>query len=154
METAQDVDAWFGEHGWFPGRDVAGLVPAILADVTEDSRRQGFPLAPFPAATDFLAEHAGLRLTLDARRGDHLHLTPALPWHSAAGAIAELGRRLGVPLFPVGVDCSEGSPVVIDDRGRFFYLHHTGDYYMGADKHEAMIALAHAPMPDAEDHFA
>ncbi|WP_030690093.1 SUKH-3 domain-containing protein [Streptomyces globisporus] len=154
LETAQDVDAWFGEYGWFPGRDVAGLVPAILADVTEDARRKGFPLEPFAAATEFLTEHAGLRLTIDARRGDHLHLTPALLWHSTAGDIAELSRHLGARLFPVGWDSSEGSPFVIDEQGRFFYLHHTGDYYMGADKHEAMIGLAHAPMRDAEDHFA
>ncbi|CAM5387608.1 hypothetical protein GCM10010230_08420 [Streptomyces narbonensis] len=153
METREDVDAWFGEHGWFPGRDAAERVPAIVAEITEECRRAGYPLEPFAAATDFLAEHAGLRLTLDARREEYLHFTPALVWHSTPGDIAELSRNLGIRLFPVGYDSSEGSPLLVDARGRFFYQHHTGDYYMGADKYEAMIALAHAPMPDAEDHF-
>ncbi|WP_449344814.1 SUKH-3 domain-containing protein, partial [Streptomyces narbonensis] len=96
METREDVDAWFGEHGWFPGRDAAERVPAIVAEITEECRRAGYPLEPFAAATDFLAEHAGLRLTLDARREEYLHFTPALVWHSTPGDIAELSRNLGI----------------------------------------------------------
>ncbi|MET9675848.1 SUKH-3 domain-containing protein [Streptomyces sp. NPDC006482] len=153
LNTPADVDAWFGEFGWFPGRNVADRIPAIVAEITEECRSEGFPLEPFAAATDFLTEHAGLRVTIDARRKEYLEFLPALVWDSTSGDIAELSGKLGVRLFPVGWDSSEGSPLVIDEQGRFFYLHHTGDYYMGADKYEAMISLAHAPMQDAEDYF-
>ncbi|MFJ9430573.1 SUKH-3 domain-containing protein [Streptomyces sp. NPDC101490] len=151
LNTPEDVDAWFREYGWFPGRDVAETVPAMIAGITEQYRAEGFPVEPFEAATAFLTEHGGLRLTLDAAREDYLYLTPYLGFRSAPAEVAELSRDLGVRLFPVGLDGSEGSPVLIDERGRFFYVHDTGNYYMGADKHEAVIALAHAPMQDAED---
>ncbi|MFD5108525.1 SUKH-3 domain-containing protein [Streptomyces cinereoruber] len=153
LENARDVDAWFGDHGWFPGRDVAGLVPAMTARIVEEYGREGFPVEPFAAADAFLAEHGGLRLTIDVRRDEHLSFTPRTVWRDDPAEVAELSRGLGVRLFPVGVDSSEGSTVLVDERGRFFYLHHTGASYMGADKHEAMIALAHAPMRDAEDFF-
>jgi hypothetical protein len=153
MNTPEDVDAWFREHGWFPGRDVAETVPAIVDEITGQYREQGFAVEPFEAATTFLAEHGGLRLTIDAQREDYLYFTPYLGYRSAPSDVAELSRDLGVRLFPVGLDGSEGSPVLMDERGRFFYVHHTGNYYMGADKYEAVIALAHAPMQDAEDYF-
>ncbi|MFD3992685.1 SUKH-3 domain-containing protein [Streptomyces sp. NPDC058583] len=153
LNAPADVDAWFAEYGWFPGRDVADLVPAIVAEIAEDSRNHGFPMEPFAAATDFLAEHAGLRVTLDARREDHLHFTPVIVWGSTSEDIAELSRCLGVRLFPVGRDSSEGEVMVMDEQGRFFFMHHTGNYYMGADKYEAMISLFHCPMRDAEDFY-
>ncbi|WP_328942016.1 SUKH-3 domain-containing protein [Streptomyces sp. NBC_00250] len=153
LNTPEDVDAWFRDHGWFPGRDVAGTVPAMVDEITGQYREAGFPVEPFEAATAFLAEHGGLRLTIDAAREDYLYFTPYLGFRSAPAEVAELSRELGVRLFPVGLDGSEGSPVLIDERGRFFFVHHTGAYYMGADKHEAMIGLAHAPMQDAEDFY-
>lgn len=154
MNTPEDVDAWFRAHGWSLGRDVSDAVPAMVDEIAGRYREAGFPVAPLGTATAFLTEHGGLRLTLDAARQDHLYLTPYLGYGSAPADVAALARDLGVRLFPVGLDGSEGSPVLLDERGRFFYLHHTGAYYMGADKHEAMLALAHAPMRDAEDFFA
>ncbi|ALO11642.1 hypothetical protein AQF52_6049 [Streptomyces venezuelae] len=153
LNTPADVDAWFGEYGWFPGRNVADQVPAIVAEITEECRSEGFPLESFAAATDFLTEHAGLQVTIDVPRKEYLEFAPALVWDSTSEDIAELSRNLGVRLFPIGWDSSEGSPLVIDEQGRWFFMHHTGNYYMGADKYEAMIALAHAPMQDAEDYF-
>ncbi|MEU3746424.1 MULTISPECIES: SUKH-3 domain-containing protein [Streptomyces] len=153
LNTPADVDAWFGEYGWFPGRNVADQVPAIVTEITEECRSEGFPLEPFAAATDFLTEHAGLQVAIDVPRKEYLEFAPALVWDSTSEDIAELSRNLGVRLFPIGWDSSEGSPLVIDEQGRWFFMHHTGNYYMGADKYEAMIALAHAPMQDAEDYF-
>lgn len=151
MNTPEDVDAWFREHGWFPGRDVAEQAAAFVAEVVEETRNAGFPVEPFTAATEFLAEHAGLRLTLDARRGDHLHFEPVIVRDSTAEEIAELSRNLGVRLFPVGWDSSEGEVIVVDERSRFFCLHHTGNYYMGTGKYGAMTDLYGYPMQDAED---
>jgi len=153
LNAPADVDAWFAEYGWYPGRNVADQVPAIVAEIAEESRNDGFPMEPFTAATDFLAEHAGLRVTLDARREDYLHFTPVIVWDGTSEEIAELSRRLGVRLFPVAWDSSEGEVMVVDEQGRFFYMHHTGNYYMGADKYEAMISLFHSPMQDAEDFY-
>ncbi|MFF8839164.1 SUKH-3 domain-containing protein [Streptomyces sp. NPDC015130] len=151
LRVPADVDAWFAAYGWSPGRDVADQVPAIVAEIVGQTRSDGFPLEPFAAATDFLAEHLGLRVTIDARREDHLHLTPAIVWHCTSEDIAELSRDLGVRLFPVGWDSSEGEVIVMDEQGRFFCMHHTGNYYMGTGKHEAMIGYSQAPMQDAED---
>ncbi|MEU7074254.1 SUKH-3 domain-containing protein [Streptomyces narbonensis] len=153
LETREDVDAWFGEHGWLPGRDVTEQATAMIKEVAGQYREAGFPVEAFEAATAFLAEHGGLRLAIDEPREEYLYFTPYLGYRSAPADVAELSRDLGVRLFPVGLDSSDSSPVLIDEGGRFFYLHHTGAYYMGADKYEAMISLAHAPMQDAEDYF-
>ena len=50
MNTPEDVDAWFRDHGWFPGRDVTGTVPAMVDEITGQYREAGFPVAPFAAA--------------------------------------------------------------------------------------------------------
>ncbi|MEV8591030.1 SUKH-3 domain-containing protein [Streptomyces sp. NPDC051180] len=76
-ERPADVDAWFGEHGWYPGRNVAEQAAAFVAEVVEESRRSGHPVEPFAAATEFLTEHAGLRVTHEVRRQEHLHFTPS-----------------------------------------------------------------------------
>ncbi|MFJ6579411.1 SUKH-3 domain-containing protein [Streptomyces sp. NPDC091368] len=152
-ETPADIDAWFAEGGWYPGRDVAGRAAVFVAEVVEETRRYGHPVEPFAAATDFLAEHAGVRLTIDARREEYLRFEPVVVWDSTPGDIAELSRNLGVRLFPVGWDSSEGEVIVMDERNRFFCMHHTGDYYLGTGKYEAMADLYRYPMKDAEDFY-
>ncbi|MEU1230407.1 SUKH-3 domain-containing protein [Streptomyces sp. NPDC005828] len=154
LNVPADVDTWFAEYGWYTGRNVADQVPAIVAEIAEESLNDGFPIEPFAAATDFLAEYLGIRVTLDARREDHLHFTPVIVWDGTCEEIAELSRHLGVRLFPVGWDSSEGEVIVMDEQSRFFCMHHTGNYYMGTGIHGAMIGLFHSPMQDAEDLYA
>lgn len=153
LNTAHEVDTWLQEHGWFAGRDVSGQVPAMVGDITREYQQAGFPVEAFDAATRFLGEFGGLRLTMDAERRDFIYLTPYVVYGSAPADVAELSGNLGVRLFPVGCDTSEGSPILIDEQGRFFMVHETGNYYMGKTLHEAVISLAHAPMEDAEDYF-
>lgn len=148
-----DVDAWFGVYGWFPGRNAAEQASAFVAEAVEESRKRGFPVVPFPAATDFLTEHVGLRVTHDVQRDDYIDFTAVPVWGHLFEDMAELSSRLGVRLFPVGWDSTDGEVFVIDEGGRFFCMHHTGDYYMGTDKHKAMIALYRSPMQDAEDFY-
>ncbi|MFF8839167.1 SUKH-3 domain-containing protein [Streptomyces sp. NPDC015130] len=93
LKVAVDVDAWFAENGWSPGRSAVEQASAFVAEAVEESRRCGFPVVPFPEV------------------------------------------------------------FVIDERGRFFCMHHTGDYSMGTGKHEAMIGLYDSPMQDAEDFY-
>ncbi|MGW6392885.1 SUKH-3 domain-containing protein [Streptomyces sp. NPDC055103] len=153
LNVPADVDAWFAEYGWFPGRNVAEQASAFVAEVLEESRKGGFPVEPFAAATDFLAEHAGLRVTHDVQRAEHFHFTPVPVWGYLFEDIAELSRGLGVRLFPIGWDSGEGEVLVIDEQGRFFNMNSFGNYYMGTGKHEAMIGLFHRPMQDAEDLY-
>ncbi|WP_426366829.1 SUKH-3 domain-containing protein [Streptomyces sp. E-08] len=152
-EGPADVDAWFAEGGWYPGRNVAEQAAAFVAEVVEETRRYGHPVEPFAAATAFLAEHAGVRLTIDARREEYLYFKPVIVWESTSEEIAELSRNLGVRIFPVGWDSSEGEVIVIDERNRFFCMHHTGNYYLGTGKYGAMTDLYRYPMKDAEDFY-
>ncbi|WP_030694575.1 SUKH-3 domain-containing protein [Streptomyces globisporus] len=153
LNVPADVDAWFAENGWSPGRNAGEQASAFVAEVVEESRKSGFPLEPFAAATDFLTEHAGLRVTTDAQRQDHLHFTPVPVWGDLFEDIAELSRGLGARVFPIGWDSAEGEILVIDEQGRFFNMSSFGNYYMGTGKHGAMIGLFHWPMQDAEDLY-
>ncbi|MFD7960545.1 SUKH-3 domain-containing protein [Streptomyces zaomyceticus] len=154
LRTPADVDAWFAEYGWYPGRNAAEQASAFVAEAVEESRKRGFPVQPFPAATDFLTEHAGLRVMHDVRRDDYIDLTPVPDWCNLFEDMAELSRRLEVRLFPIGWDSTDGEVYVVDERGRFFCMHHTGDYYLGTGRHEAMMGLYRCPMRDAEDFYA
>ncbi|CAM5387733.1 SUKH-3 domain-containing protein [Streptomyces narbonensis] len=153
LKVPADVDAWFTENGWFPGRNAAEQASAFVAEVVEESRKRGFPVEPLPTATAFLAEHAGLRVMHNVERDWYIAFTPVPDWVSLFEDMAELSRRLGVRLFPVGWDSTDAELYVVDERGRFFCMHHTGDYYMGTGKHEAMIGLYANPMQDAEDFY-
>ncbi|MFF5425680.1 MULTISPECIES: SUKH-3 domain-containing protein [unclassified Streptomyces] len=153
LHVPADVDAWFAENGWFPGRQAGESAAAFVTAVVEESRKRGFPVEPFAAATDFLDEHAGLRVVHDARRDAYMEFTPVPYWGHTFEDMAELSRNLGVRLFPVGWDSTDAELYVIDEQGRFFCMHHTGDYYMGTGKHEAMIGLYRTPMQDAEDFY-
>lgn len=41
----------------------------------------------------------------------------------------------------------------MDESGRFFFSHHTGSYYLGSEKYEALMSLMSSRMDDAEDYF-
>ncbi|WP_314613542.1 SUKH-3 domain-containing protein [Streptomyces stackebrandtii] len=153
LHVPEDVDAWFAAYGWFSGRNAAEQASAFVTEVVEESRKGGFPVEPFPAASAFLAEHAGLRVTHDLQREDHLHFTPVPVWCDLFEDMAELSRGLGVRLFPVGWDSGEGEVFVMDEQSRFFNMNSFGNYYLGTGKHEAMIGLFRWPMQDAEDLY-
>ncbi|MFE0640548.1 hypothetical protein ACFW2Y_02800 [Streptomyces sp. NPDC058877] len=81
---------------------------AFVAEVVVESRKSGQPVEPF-AATGFLIEHAGLRLTHGVQRQEHLHrpglreaLGRAPPCTVCATARTTLGSRAAV-LVPQGV---------------------------------------------------
>lgn len=58
------------------------------------------------------------------------------------------GRRLGVPVFPVGQahDCGGGTIAVAAD-GRLFLIDQAGDWYLGDDIDEALVLLVEGRMP-------
>ncbi|MFE5709553.1 SUKH-3 domain-containing protein [Streptomyces sp. NPDC056501] len=153
LHVHADVDAWFAEHGWSPGRSATEQASAFVTEVVEESRKGGFPVEPFEAATAFLTEHAGLRVMHDVQREDHLHFTPVPAWCDLFEDMAELSRGLGVRLFPIGWDSGEGEVFVMDQQSRFFTMNSFGNYYLGTGKHEAMIGLFRWPLQYAEDLY-
>ncbi|MDV5149022.1 SUKH-3 domain-containing protein [Streptomyces sp. SBC-4] len=151
--TPTDIDAWFAEHGWFPGRSAAEQASAFVAEVVEESRKRGFPVEAFAAVTDFLTEHAGLRVMHDVQREAAIHFTPVPDWGHLFEDIAELSRGLGARVSPIGWDSGEGEVFAMDEQSRFFNMSSFGNYYLGTGKHEAMIGFFRWPMQDAEDFY-
>ncbi|MFD7028274.1 SUKH-3 domain-containing protein [Streptomyces sp. NPDC059917] len=154
LKTPEDVEAWFLRYGWFPGRNIGRRADDLVAEVIAEYRAEGVDLCPLEPATAFLREHGLLRLVICPRRGDSIVFEPAKTWPGDPADVRALADLLGVELFPIGYDTSEGSSVLMDGRGRFFCVHETGNYYMGADRAEAFISLGNAPMRDAEEFSA
>ncbi|MCL3993251.1 SUKH-3 domain-containing protein [Streptomyces lavenduligriseus] len=67
----------------------------------------------------------------------------------------ELADGLGNKVFPVAHDTFDGGTVLMDEIGRFFYLHHSGEYFLGCDKHSALMSYSRGyPLEYAENHYA
>ncbi|CAM5551598.1 SUKH-3 domain-containing protein [Streptomyces tanashiensis] len=43
--------------------------------------------------------------------------------------------------------------MLIDETGRFFLMHHTGPYFLGANTYEAISCLLRGPQQEARDYF-
>ncbi|MBM7440702.1 SUKH-3 domain-containing protein [Streptomyces sp. HB132] len=154
LSTAEEVDAWLAEAGWCPGRDVGeGASARVISTVVERYRSCGVEIEPSVSALAFIREHAFLRAVIDTAPENLVIFTPHLVFKGDAEEISELAVSLGGRLFPVGYDTYDGSTVLVDDNGRFFFSHHTGAYYLGREKHEALMSLMSSEMEDAEDHF-
>ncbi|WP_411079062.1 SUKH-3 domain-containing protein [Streptomyces sp. cmx-18-6] len=154
LRTAEEVDAWLAEAGWHPGRDAEAEAAQAVAAVVERYRAYGVDLAPSSAALAFVREHVSLRAVIDTAPENFAIFTPHLVFKGDAEEIAELAGDLGAKLFPVGYDTYDGSTLLIDESGRFFLSHHTGAYYLGREKYEALISLTGSDMDDAETYFA
>ncbi|WP_326614643.1 SUKH-3 domain-containing protein [Streptomyces scopuliridis] len=76
-----------------------------------------------------------------------------LVFRGDAEEISDLAGDLGTKLFPVGYDTYDGSTLLMDETGRFFFSHHTGAYHLGREKYEALMSLMSGEMEDAEDYF-
>ncbi|MFJ9113235.1 SUKH-3 domain-containing protein [Streptomyces sp. NPDC102283] len=153
LSTAEEVDAWLTEAGWYPGRDAAREAAEAVATVTGRYRAYGVDIEPSAAALAFIREHVSLRAVIDTAPENVAVLTPHLVFKGDAAEIAELAGELGVTLFPVGYDTYDGSTVLMDESGRFFLSHHAGSYYLGSEKYEALMSLMSSEMDDAEDYF-
>ncbi|MFE5597312.1 SUKH-3 domain-containing protein [Streptomyces sp. NPDC056549] len=84
VKVPADVDAWFGEYGWAPGQKAKKEAAVFVAEVVEESRRGGRPVEPFAAASDSLTKHAGLRVTHEVQRQEHLYFTPVPVWATSS----------------------------------------------------------------------
>ncbi|MFD9543094.1 SUKH-3 domain-containing protein [Streptomyces sp. NPDC060022] len=154
LSTVEEVDAWLAEAGWHPGRDVGEEASTdAITTVVERYRVYGVGIEPSAPALAFIREHAFLRAVIDTAPENFAIFTPHLVFKGDAEEIAELAGELGAQLFPVGYDTYDGSTILMDDNGRFFFSHHTGAYYLGREKYEAMMSLMSSEMEDAEDYF-
>ncbi|MFD7028271.1 SUKH-3 domain-containing protein [Streptomyces sp. NPDC059917] len=151
--TPAEVEAALTEVGWHPGRDIGDEVPALLRVVTEKYAAEGFPLEPIPTAVAFLREYGLLKLTIPGEPTATLVLAPHWIYEESGEDVAEFAGNLGVKVFPVGYETFDGSMLLVDERDRFFLLHHTGSYFAGNDKYEAVSCLLRGPLQDAEDYF-
>ncbi|WP_437104927.1 SUKH-3 domain-containing protein [Streptomyces sp. enrichment culture] len=80
---------------------------------------------------------------------------PRLMYRGAAEDVQELTDGLGKKVFPVAHDTCDGGTVLMDETGRFFYLHHSGEYFLGCDKHSALMSYSRGyPLEYAENHYA
>lgn len=153
LHTNEEVDAWLTEAGWHPGRHVGEEASEAIKTVIERYRSYDVEIEPSDPALAFIREHAFLRAVIDTAPENLAIFTPHLVFRGDAEEIAELATDLGVQLFPVGYDTYDGSTLLMDTNGRFFFSHHTGAYYLGREKYEALMSLMSSEMEDAEDYF-
>ncbi|WP_404949367.1 SUKH-3 domain-containing protein [Streptomyces sp. ARC14] len=153
LSTPAEVDAWLTEAGWYPGRDVGNDAIGAIAAVVERYRAYGIDIEPSAAALAFIREHAFLLAVIDTAPENFAIFTPRLAFKGDAEEIAELAGELGAKLFPVGHDTYDGSTLLVDESGRFFFSHHTGAYYLGSEKYEAIMSLMSSKIVDAEGYF-
>ncbi|MFJ5080165.1 SUKH-3 domain-containing protein [Streptomyces sp. NPDC088553] len=151
--TTEEVEAVLAEVGWTRGRDVGAQLPELLGVVTERFAEEGHPVEAFRAAQDFVREFGGIRLVIPGTPPDAVAFTPHWIYEESAEDVAELAANVGKKLFPVGYESFDGSMVLIDETGRFFLMHHTGPYFLGANTYEAISCLLRGPQQEARDYF-
>ncbi len=153
LSTPEEVDAWLAEAGWYPGRGAEKEAAEAVATVIGRYRAYGVDIEPSAAALAFVREHVSLQAVIDTAPENFAVFTPHLVFKGDAEEIAQLAGDLGAPLFPVGYDTYDGSTLLMDASGRFFFSHHTGPYYLGRGKYEALMMLTSGEMDDAESYF-
>lgn len=75
-------------------------------------------------------------------------------YREAAEDVQEIADGLAKNIFPVAHDTYDGGTVLIDEVGRFFYMHHSGNYFLGDEKYSALMNYSRGyPLEDAEDYY-
>ncbi len=141
---SERVEAALIDAGWQPGRSVTEQTAEAIRLTCADVGRNGERHQPFPAVVRMLDEFGGLGLKADREGGDYLPRPFAIDPTMASGSaetLADFGRLLGLPLFPVGTEGRYESIIAMDERGRLFALDHTGEYFLGDSFEEAMETL-------------
>ncbi|TXS51452.1 SUKH-3 domain-containing protein [Streptomyces sp. t39] len=152
-----EIDAWLSAHGWHAGREDepenAAKAGELIGLRVRGSAEQGFPLEPWDEVRRFVASFVGLEFPMPRAPERVFRANPTFGYTGDAEDITELAENLGQRLFPVGWESTENGIVLLDDTGRFFYLHHTGPYFLGADETQALSSLMTGDQEDAEGHF-
>ncbi|MCP9961239.1 SUKH-3 domain-containing protein [Streptomyces somaliensis] len=153
----EELDAWLRAGGWYPGRENDPWNQAeaerLIAVRVRGSADQGFPLRSWGEVHRFVSSYVGLEFPMPLAPERKFRADPTFGYEGDAELIAELAENLGRRLFPVGWETSENGIVLLDDTGRFFYLHHTGPYFLGGDETQALSSLMTGDQEDAEEYF-
>ncbi|MEU0302233.1 SUKH-3 domain-containing protein [Streptomyces sp. NPDC006175] len=153
----EELDAWLRANGWYPGREDETENQAeaerLIAARVSGSAGQGHPLRPWGEVYRFVSAYVGLEFPMPLAPERKFRADPTFGYEGDAELVVELAQNLGHQLFPVGWETSENGIVLLDDAGRFFYLHHTGPYYLGGNAPQALSSLMTGDQEDAEDHF-
>lgn len=150
-----DVERWLSAHGWSPGRDIGERADELVSLRVRGAAEQGSPLTPSAVAIRVIRSYGGLELPYPGGEPKMtLMMDPTIGFRGDARQIAELAEQLGSELFPVAFETYENGVWLVDETGRFFYLHHTGGYFLGQNEFEAFAnALSGDTLADAEDYF-
>ncbi|WP_171170967.1 contact-dependent growth inhibition system immunity protein [Streptomyces sp. I05A-00742] len=145
---------WLRTNGWTPGRDAGPWIQDLIDERVRDAARQGHPLTPSPAAVRFLRSFGLLELVHPKDPERRWTVDPTAGHEGDAAGIAALAADLGRGLFPVGGDTRKagdpraGSSIVMDDLGRCFSHHPSGNHHLGEDAYAALAQwLAGPPVP-------
>ncbi|MBZ4322191.1 SUKH-3 domain-containing protein [Streptomyces huiliensis] len=154
-KSPAEIEAWLGENGWFPERDIGRDADDAIAGREANLRDQGYPMTAPEVVRAFLHSYGLLELPYPNDPELILCLNPELAYQYDGSDIQELAEGLGVSVFPVGYETDEGAIVVMDEKERFFYIHDTGFYYMGQGVIDALATrLVGDVLQDAEDFYA
>lgn len=152
QQPASEVIAWLTSNGWTPDRDLGDRATELVEVRVGDAARQGITLTPPLAAVRVVQAYGLLRLP-HPKAAETWLMKPTLGYEGDAALIEELAAGLGVGLFPVGYEESEGGLILVDETGRWFHLHHTGGYFLGVNAYDAFSRfLSGVNAPDAEDY--
>ncbi|WP_143688518.1 SUKH-3 domain-containing protein [Streptomyces barkulensis] len=151
--SRQEAEAWFRQYGWSPERDIGAEADALIQKAREQAAEYGVSYVVSEYARDFIRSFGGLRILFDDSPENHFVTKPGFAYKGDAEGIEEFSGELGESLFPLGFDTYDGAVMLVDGRGRFFLMHHTGNYYLGDDALQAVTNFMTADMEDAEDFY-
>ncbi|GAA0263694.1 SUKH-3 domain-containing protein [Cryptosporangium japonicum] len=139
-----DVEAVLRASGWDEGRQVPESSAEAIRIVCAQPGADGSQHVPFPAAEAALAEFGGIFVRQDEPglqlRRRPFALDPTMAAATAA-TLADLGRLLGVQLFPLGVEGDGDAVLAIDEQGRVFAVDHAGEWFLGPTLDAALTTL-------------
>ena len=133
-----DVRQALDDAGWFPGRDISAAVDQWESKFADRVAGMTF----FPAARAAMREFGALSIpqagTTDGGYRSHIFPTPGgVGIDGAEGFIEEYEH----PVFPLGNNQDGPAELVMDEKGRVFFLHWAKNLYLGATIDAALISL-------------
>ncbi|MEV0964667.1 MULTISPECIES: SUKH-3 domain-containing protein [unclassified Streptomyces] len=144
------VDAALRDAGWQPGRWDIKLAEHWADTLRAHTSPGGHRHTVFPAAVEAWAEFGALHITPPGPGRQTapaaLRLDPLAGLHLAR-TLGDLGRALDTEIAPLGEEGDARAVLAIDAEGRVYSVDHTGDWYLGPDLDQALIALVNGNQP-------
>ncbi|WP_051718041.1 SUKH-3 domain-containing protein [Streptomyces megasporus] len=150
----QEAEAWFRRYGWSPERDIGAEADVLIRKAQEQAAEYGVSYTPSDHARAFVRNYGGLKIRFHYTPENHFYADPGFAFEGDAENIEEFSRELGEELFPLGYDSYDGAVLLVDGLGRFFVMHHTGNYYLADDALQAVWNFKKGDTQDAEDFYA